>query len=123
MAHILMMAKADVESEIWRQACSQYAGQLASMLDDALCFFGRKPGLDDLTRMHLVMLTNLGFELLGEALECHSRKAWHVRHPDFIELRWQLRMHLKRYLGERLVRDGFAFSSIRDEHFADDLGL
>ncbi|WP_239646291.1 hypothetical protein [Pseudomonas syringae] len=78
---------------------------------------------DDLTRMHLVMLTNLGFELLGEALECHSRKAWHVRHPDFIELRWQLRMHLKRYLGARLVRDGFASSSIRDEHFADDLGL
>ncbi|EPM64912.1 hypothetical protein A249_42006, partial [Pseudomonas syringae pv. actinidiae ICMP 18804] len=50
MAHILMMAKADVESEIWRQACSQYAGQLASMLDDALCFFGRKPGLDDRIR-------------------------------------------------------------------------
>lgn len=118
-----MMAKTDIESEIWRQACSQYAGQLAPILHDALCCFGRKPGLDDLTRVHLVTLTNLGFELLGEALECHSRKAWHVRHANYIELRWQLRMHLKQYLRERLVRDGFAFSAIRDEHFAADLGL
>ncbi|MDV9033404.1 hypothetical protein Q7C30_015030 [Pseudomonas sp. RAC1] len=46
-----------------------------------------------------------------------------MRHANYIELRWQLRMHLKQYLGERLVRDGFAFSAIRDEHFAADLGL
>lgn len=118
-----MTAKTDIEPEIWRQACSQYAGRLAPILHDALCCFGRKPGLDDLTRIHRVTLTDLGFELLGDALECHSRKAWHVRNPDYIELRWQLRMHLKRYLGERLTRDGFASSSIRDEHFAADLGL
>ncbi|MFJ4155526.1 hypothetical protein ACIPZF_12130 [Pseudomonas sp. NPDC089752] len=121
MAEIVL--NTDVEAEIWRHACLRYPGQLAEILDHALGCFTRQPGLDDLTRLHHVILSDLGFERLAEALASHSWQAWHVRHYDHIELRWQLRMHLKRYLQARLIRDGVASSVIRDDHFAADLGL
>lgn len=121
MAEIIL--KTDVQAEIWRHACIQYPGQLAEILEDALGCFGRRPGLDDLTRLDHVALSDLGFKRLTEALACHSRQAWHIGHHDHIELRWQLRLHLKRYLQERLIRDGVASSAIRDDHFAADLGL
>ena len=113
----------DAEAQGWHQTCSHDPGELAKMLQDALGCFSRRPGLDDLTRLSPVTLTNLGFELLSEALEQQPRQAWHVLRSDHIELRWQLRMHLKRRLQERLVHDGLATSSVRDNYFADDLGL
>lgn len=115
--------KTDVEAETWRLSCSEYPGKLAQMLQDALDCYSRRPGLDDLSRIHLATLTDLGFQVLGEVLESRSRHAWHIRHSDHIELRWQLREHLKRQLQMRLIHDGLASSSIRDERFAADLGL
>ena len=119
---MLMMAEAvlttEIEAETWRLACSKYPGQLARMLQDALDCYSRRPGLDDLTRLHLATLTDLGFQVLGVVLESRSRQAWHIRQSAHIELRWQLRKHQM-----RLIHDGLASSSIRDEHFAADLGL
>lgn len=85
--------------------------------------FPRSAGLDDLTRLYPLTLTDLGFELLCDALLRDSKEAWLVRHTGHLELRWQLRMHIKRRLKQRLVHDNLASGSIRDDYFAADLGL
>ncbi len=113
----------DVESQIWFLVCSHYPGEMAQLLQNALGCFTRRPGLDDLTRCYPITLTDLGFELLGDALQRYSKKAWHVRHAGHLELRWQLRMHIKRHLQQRLVYGNIASGSIRDDYFAADLGL
>jgi hypothetical protein len=55
-------------------------------------------------------------------LEQSPRHIWHVHHGDHIELRWEARLHLKRCLQHRLVRDGHAPGVVRDDYFSIDLG-
>ncbi|MCS5514898.1 hypothetical protein NWF32_03215 [Pseudomonas qingdaonensis] len=113
----------ELEARVLNLACMTYTSDLAQLLQEAIGSFKRRPGLDDLTRLHRVTVTQLGFETLGQALASHPQKAWYVLHSDHIELRWQLRLHLKRYLQERLVHDGYAANAVQDDHFAGDLGL
>ncbi|WP_288442198.1 hypothetical protein [uncultured Pseudomonas sp.] len=113
----------EVEAQVWRSACTHYAEDLDLLLQDGLGNFKRRPGFDDLTRLDRAALCPLGFELLGVALAHASRRIWHFHHQDFIELRWQLRLHLKRHLQAWLIRDGHASGLLRDDYFAGELGL
>jgi hypothetical protein len=112
-----------MEALIWRLASSHYAQALTPMLQQALACFRRRPGLDHTSRLSPAALSDSGFQLLGAALSLQSRHVWHVHRGDHIELRWQLRMHLMRYLQEHLIRDEIAPGAVRDDRFAGDLGL
>lgn len=92
------------------------------MLREALASFRRRPGYDDPTRVDHVALSSLGFKYLGTVLEQSPRHIWDVHHGDHIELRWEPRLHLKRCLQHRLVRDGHAPGVVRDDYFSIDLG-
>lgn len=109
----------ELELEIWLLAGTAYGSRLELMLAAALREYRRRPGFEDLTRIHLSSIGVHGFLALQRTLEASGLQVG----QHYIALRSGMRWHLKRSLQQHLVRDMHATQAMRDDYFAADLGL
>lgn len=112
-----------IEALVWRSACTHYSSDFQQKLSEALGCFKRTSGMNDLTRLHASTLGNQGLTMLSEALAVQTKRVWSMCHGEYIEMRWELRVHLKLHLQRCLVQDGHATLATRDDYFSADLGL
>lgn len=111
-----------VEAVVWVTATERYGSDLERLLDSAVASYKRAPGLEPPSRLYVQDIGPEGLEALHRALLRSPGRRFHVLGPG-IEVRHSLRAHLLRYLRGRLLADGYATETMRDQHFAGDLGL
>lgn len=107
---------------VWVRATEYDGTDLEHILDSAISSYKRAPGLESPSRLYAQDLGNEGLEALHSALIRSRTSRFHVLNPG-IEMRQSLRFHVLHYLRRRLIDDGHATGTIRDQHLAGDLGL
>lgn len=117
-----MQLGSDLETAVWGAACTVCGPLLNDELVRALALYRRRPGFDELSRLH-VHTAGAGLGVLGDALSHHAPAGTYQLHREFIEIRCGLRWHIVRYLQSLLINLGHASPAIRDDFFASDLGL
>jgi hypothetical protein len=116
------MLESELEQQIWSLAALMYGPELESIVALALMQYRRRPGLDDLTRMYQTSMQPSAFQALARALLTINNPGLCLER-GYIEIRSGLRWHLKRHLLQVLIQDQHATDAMRDDYFADDLGL
>lgn len=117
-----MQLGSDLEAAVWAMACSVYGPLLNDELGRALALYRRRPGFDELSRLH-VYTAGSGLGVLSDALLRHAPAGTYQLHRDYIEIRCRLRWHIVRHLQSLLINLRHASPAIRDDFFASDLGL
>ena len=112
----------ELKAAVWAAAWSAFGKSLDDELMGALALSRRRPGFDDMLRLH-ARAAGPGLDILATVLSRHCRLGVYQLQRDFIEMRYQLRWHIVRHLQARLISDGQASSAIRDDFIAVDLGL
>lgn len=110
------------DSPLWSLACRAYGDDLPLILGSIVSAYQRRPGLDNLIRVHRSVIGAVGFTGLREALAKQHPNGFHQL-DGCLEIRERLAWHLVRHLQQKLIIDGHAPASIRDQRFAGDLGL
>lgn len=109
------------DSQLWSLACKAYGHDLPGILRSIVSAYERRPGLSNSIRAHRSVIGVDGFTALREALTT-QRSSFHQL-EGCLEIREPLAWHLVRHLQHKLIIDGHAPASIRDQCFAGDLGL
>ncbi len=109
------------DGQLWSLACKAYGDDLPEILGSIVSAYERRPGLNNPIRVHRSVIGVDGFTALREALTT-QRSSFHQL-EGCLEIREPLAWHLVRHLQHRLIIDGQAPASIRDQCFAGDLGL
>jgi hypothetical protein len=112
-----------LEASIWTAAVNAYGPVLRSLIEQVLAEYKRKPGLDDLTRLHASTAGQDGLIALRYALSERMPETSGDDLNDYLELRRRLRWHIVRHLQQRLIEDGCATAAMRDDYLSTDLGL
>lgn len=109
------------DDQLWSLACEAYGDDLPGILGSIVSAYERRPGLNNPIRAHRSVIGVDGFTALREALTT-QRSSFHQL-EGCLEIREPLAWHLLRHLQHKLIIDGHAPASIRDQRFAVDLGL
>ena len=110
------------DGQLWSLACEAYGDDLPVILLSLLSAYERRPGLNSPIRVHRSVIGVDGFTALREALVTQRSNGFHQL-DGCLEIREPLAWHLVRHLQQKLIIDGHAPASIRDQRFAADLGL
>lgn len=110
------------DGQLWSLACKAYGDDLPGILGSILSAYERRPGLNNPIRVHRSVIGVDGFTALREALTTQRFSGFHQL-EGCLEIREPLAWHLVRHLQQKLIIDGHAPASIRDQRFAADLGL
>lgn len=110
------------ESDVFIMAADVFGPKLADEIGRALWNYRRKPGLDDLGRIHRNAIGCAAFTALTQALSL-SPSARYYEYDGCVEVRMQLRWHLYGHLVKKLIDGGYATGAMRDTGFSGDLGL
>ena len=106
------------DGQLWSLACKSYGDDLPGILGSIVSAYERRPGLNNPIRVHSVD----GFTAIREALVTQRSNSFH-QIQGCLDIREPLAWHLVRHLQQKLIIDGHAPASIRDQRFAADLGL
>jgi hypothetical protein len=112
----------DLEVHIWMIAAKVYGASFPDLLNQAITQYKRAPGLDDLTRLHKATVGSEIFYTLKSVL-ADAASVGVPNHDGYIEVRHRLRWHVLSYLQRRLLDDGYATATMRDDLLGTDLGL
>lgn len=110
------------DGPLWSLACEAYGDELPVILRSLLIAYERRPGLNNPIRVHRSVIGVDGFTALREALVTQRSNGFH-QIQGRLEIREPLAWHFVRCLQQKLIIDGHASASIRDQRFAADLGL
>ncbi|MCT4501636.1 hypothetical protein N0U25_27950 [Pseudomonas sivasensis] len=110
------------DGQLWSLACEAYGDDLPVILRSIVSAYERRPGLNNPIRVHRSVIGVDGFTALREALTTQRFSGFHQL-EGCLEIREPLAWHLVRHLQQKLIIDGHAPASIRDQRFAADLGL
>lgn len=110
------------DGQLWSLACEAYGDDLPVILRSLLSAYERRPGLNNPIRVHRSVIRVDGFTALREALVTQRSNGFH-QIQGCLEIREPLAWHLVSHLQQKLITDGHAPASIRDQRFAADLGL
>lgn len=113
----------DFESRVWNRATDLLAGRLSGVLRDGLLSFKRRPGLDDLTRVHQMQIGPEGFDALRGAMAGYGYPQRDWDNEGFIFLRSSLRKHLRRCLQWQLMQASDVADEVSEDYLGGDLGL
>ncbi|MGE8068848.1 hypothetical protein [Pseudomonas sp. NPDC089569] len=112
----------ELESHVWllvQKTCDQ--SMFAQLIDDAVCSYKRKPGLDTLVRLHASDVGLTCIRTLQDVLKLHGIDVGNSE--SYIELRLRLKTHLRDHVQWYLVENGIAGDALKDDQLAKDLGL
>ncbi len=103
-------------------AYSAHGQGLRGMLEAILSTYRRRPGLEDAVRIHQSIVGHGAYAALVGALKSTLPHGFHEL-SGCVEIRVPLHWHLIGHLRRSLIDGGHASDTLRDHHFAGDLGL
>ncbi|MHA6234017.1 hypothetical protein [Pseudomonas fluorescens group sp. PF-69] len=112
----------ELEWKVWRLAQQTHdTAAFVRLLEEAVGSFKRAPGFDPSVRMHA---SGIGVECIRVLQDVLKRRDIYAGPSvDYVELRSQLKMHLRDFLQQHLVKGDFATDELNDDLLCRDLGL
>lgn len=98
------------DGQLWSLACKAYGDDLPGVLGSIVSAYERRPGLNNLIRVHRSVVGVDGFTALRESLNTHGSSFHQLE--GCLEIREPLAWHLVRHLQRKLIIDGHALLSL-----------
>ena len=112
----------ELECKVWRSAQQAFdAAAFVRLVEAAVGSFKRKPGFDPNVRLHASGIGTESISGLRDVMKRHEIDAGPS--ADYVELRSQLKIHLRGFLQQHLVKGDLASDEMKDDQLCRDLGL